>query len=251
MVVSTPVLATKLFAPARRPQLVARPRLAEQLDTTLDAGHRLTLVSAPAGFGKTTLLSDWLTHLDQRQPHTRVGWLSLDDGDNDLTRLLTHLVAALDGVGLDVDTAVLESLHTASTSAALTALVNDVARAGEHAPEQQWILVLDDYHAIEAPDVHEAVTFLLDHLPDHLHLVIATRSDPPLPLARLRSRGQLTEVRAADLRFTPAEAREFLNRVMGLDLTAADVRRARRAHRRLDRRPAARRALPARHPGAR
>ena len=217
------MLATKLFAPTRRPQLVARPRLAEQLDTTLDAGHRLTLVSAPAGFGKTTLLSDWLTHLDERRTHTRVGWLSLDDGDNDLTRLLTHLVAALHGVGLEVDTAVLESLHTDSTSAALTALVNDVARGSEHAPENQWILVLDDYHVIGAPEVHEAVTFLLDHLPDHLHLLMATRSDPPLPLARLRSRGQLTEVRAADLRFTAAESREFLNRVMGLDLTAADV----------------------------
>jgi LuxR family transcriptional regulator, maltose regulon positive regulatory protein len=202
-VVSTPVLATKLFAPARRPQLVARPRLAEQLDITLDASHRLTLVSAPAGFGKTTLLSEWLTHVDQRQAHTLVAWLSLDDGDNDLVRLLTHLVAALHSVGLDVNTAVLESLHTASTSAALTALVNDVSRASEHAPEKQWILVLDDYHAIGASEAHEAVTFLLDHLPDHLHLVIATRSDPPLPLARLRSRGQLTEVRAADLRFNP------------------------------------------------
>ncbi|MDX6239652.1 MAG: hypothetical protein QOG10_4467 [Kribbellaceae bacterium] len=221
--VSTPVLATKLFAPARRPQLVARPRLIRQLDTTLDAGHRLTLVSAPAGFGKTTVLGDWLAHLDQGRSKTRVGWLSLDDGDNDLTRLLTHLVAALHSVGLDVDTTVSEYPHTAGTSTALTVLVNDVARAREQAPGQQWVLVLDDYHAIGASEVHEAVTFLLDHLPDHLHLVMATRSDPPLPLARLRSRGQLTEVRAADLRFTPSEAREFLNRAMGLDLTAADV----------------------------
>ena len=220
---STPVLATKLFAPTRRPQLIARPRLTEQLDTTLDTGHRLTLVSAPAGFGKTTALSDWLADLVQRESPARVGWLSLDGGDNDLTRLLTHLVAALDSVGLTVDTAVLESLHTASSASALTALVNDVTRAGERAPGEQWILVLDDYHAIEASEVHEAVTFLVDHLPDPLHLVMATRSDPPLPLARLRSRGQLTEVRAADLRFTPAEAREFLNRAMGLDLTAADV----------------------------
>ena len=223
MVVSSPVLATKLFAPAPRAQLVARPRLVEQLDTTLDASHRLTLVSAPAGFGKTTELSDWLTHLDQRQTQTRVGWLSLDDGDNDVTRLLTHVVAALQGVGLDGDPAVLESLHAASTTSVLTAIVNDVATASEHAPGEHWILVLDDYHVISASDVHEAVTFLLDHLPGQLHLVIATRSDPPLPLARLRSRGQLTEVRAADLRFTTDEAREFLNRVMGLDLTAADV----------------------------
>ncbi|MEN3267226.1 LuxR C-terminal-related transcriptional regulator [Pseudonocardia sp.] len=220
---STPVLATKLFAPARRPQLVARPRLAEQLDTTLEAGHRLTLVSAPAGFGKTTVLGDWLTHLDQRQAHPQVGWLSLDDGDNDLTRFLTHLVAALRNAALDLDSSILESVGTASVPAVLTALVNDVSRAGEDAPGQQWVLVLDDYHAVGASEVHEAVTFLLDHLPDHLHLVLATRSDPPLPLAGLRSRGQLAEVRAADLRFTASEAREFLNRAMGLDLTPADV----------------------------
>ena len=220
---SSPVLATKLFVPARRSQLVARPRVAERLDSTLDAGHRLTLVSAPAGFGKTTLLSDWLTDLDQRQEDTRVGWLSLDDGDNDLTRFVAHLVAALQSAELDVDAAVLESLSAASAAAALTPLVNDLARAGQQEPGTQWIVVLDDYHVIGASEVHEAVTFLLDHLPDHLHLVMATRSDPPLPLARLRSRGQLTELRAADLRFTPAEAREFLNQVMGLELTAADV----------------------------
>ena len=219
--VSTAVLATKLFAPAPRPQLVARPRVAERLDTTLDAGHRLTLVSAPAGFGKTTLLSDWLADLDQRR--TRIGWLSLDDGDNDLARFLAHLVAALQSAGLDVDAGVLDSLTAASAAAAMTSLVNDVARAGHHEPGKQWIVVLDDYHAIAASEVHEAVTFLLDHLPDHLHLVMATRSDPPLPLARLRSRGQLSELRAADLRFTESEAREFLNRVMGLELTAADV----------------------------
>jgi LuxR family maltose regulon positive regulatory protein len=217
------VLATKLFAPSRRQQLVARARLVEQLDTTLDASQRLTLVSAPAGFGKTTLLSDWIAHLDQRQTHTRVGWVSLDAGDNDLTRLLTHVVAALQHIGLDIEAGVLEALHTASTSAALTALVNDVTRAGEEASAQEWVLVLDDYHAIEAPEVHEAVAFLLDHFPNHLHLVVATRSDPPLALARLRSRGQLMEVRAADLRFTEPEAQQFLNQVMGLDLTAADV----------------------------
>jgi LuxR family maltose regulon positive regulatory protein len=220
--VSTPVLATKLFAPTRRPQFVVRARLAERLDTTLEAGHRLTLVSAPPGFGKTTVLGDWVAHLEERQTPARVAWLSLDDGDNDPTRLLTHLVAALHRAGLDLDTAVLESLETDST-AALTALVNDVIRAGAHAPGTRWSLVLDDYHAIEDARVHEAVAFLLDHLPDQLHLVIATRADPPLPLARIRSRGQLTEVRAADLRFTQSEAREFLNQVMGLDLSAADV----------------------------
>ncbi|GIF49414.1 LuxR family maltose regulon positive regulatory protein [Asanoa ferruginea] len=210
---STPVLATKLFAPARRARLVARPRVTEGLGSTLDPGHRLTLVSAPAGFGKTTLLGDWLADLAQRHPHTRAGWLSLDDGDNDLPRFLAHLVAAMQRAGLDVE----------PPTADLTPLVNDIVHAGARDSDKHWVLVLDDYHAIGAAEVHEAVTFLLDHLPDRLHLIIATRADPPLPLARLRTRGQLTEVRAADLRFTASEARDFLNGVMGLELTAADV----------------------------
>ncbi|GIF63212.1 helix-turn-helix transcriptional regulator [Asanoa ishikariensis] len=201
------VLATKLFAPARRARLVARPRVTQRLDATLDAGNRLTLVSAPAGFGKTTVLGDWLAGLEQQ-----VGWLSLDDGDNDPARFLAHLLAALARAGLDVDAAITD----------LTSLVNDIVRAGAE-QGARWIVVLDDYHCIVAAEVHESVTFLLDHLPHQVRLVIATRADPPLPLARLRSRGQLTEVRAADLRFTPAEAGEFLNRVMALDLTAGDV----------------------------
>ena len=152
-----------------------------------------------------------------------VGWLSLDDGDNDLRRFLVHLVAALQEAALDVDEAVLDSLSTGSATDALTSLINDIARAGRHQPDQRWVVVLDDYHAIEAPEVHEAMTFLLDHLPDHLHLIMATRFDPPLPLARMRTRAQLIELRAADLRFTTAEAREFLNRVMELELTDGDV----------------------------
>jgi LuxR family maltose regulon positive regulatory protein len=215
--VSTPVLATKLFPPTRRSELVARPRLADRLDSTLNRGHRLTLVSAPAGFGKTTLLSDWATSQE------RVGWLSLDEGDNALPRFLAHLWAALSGIGLDMDPAALEALVAAPTSATLTAVVNELVRAGRHRPDSHWLLVLDDYHVIDAPEVHEAMTFLLDHVPDHLHLLVATRSDPPLPLSRLRSRGQLTEVRAADLRFALTEAREFLNEVMGLHLTEGDV----------------------------
>jgi LuxR family maltose regulon positive regulatory protein len=213
--VSTPVLATKLFAPARRARLVARPRLVERLGATLDAGHRLTLVSAPAGFGKTTVLGDWITDAGD----ARVGWLSLDEGDNDPTRFVIHLVAALRSAGLDVGAPDADPVSGGS----LTPLVNDLARAAELEPGARWILVLDDYHVIGAPQVHETVGFLLDHGPHRLHLVVATRADPPLPLARLRSRGQLVEVRAADLRFTAAEALEFLNRVMGLELAAADV----------------------------
>ncbi|MGZ5403984.1 MAG: LuxR C-terminal-related transcriptional regulator [Nocardioides sp.] len=211
-----PVLATKLFAPIRRPQYIARPRLVERLDTTLEAGNRLTLVSAPAGFGKTTMLGEWLTHLSSRPQETHVAWLSLDAGDNDLPRLLSHLAAALRGVGIDID-ADLDS------SVVLTAIVNDVARAAAATPGTHWVLALDDYHVITSSDVHAAATFLLDHTPPQLHLLVATRSDPPLPLPRLRSRGDLTEVRAADLRFTRPEAREFLTAGMGLDLSAADV----------------------------
>ena len=217
------MLATKLFAPPLRRQLVARPRLVEQLDATLEAGHRLTVVSAPPGFGKTTLLSDWLRRHDPSRTDVRVAWLSLDDDDNDLPRFLRHVVAALRDMGLDVAQGVAESTATTAVSATLTTLVNDVAAADEDVPGRRWILVLDDYHTIGSAAVHQAVTFLLDHLPAGLHLVMATRSDPPLPLARLRARGHLAEVRAADLRFTPAEARDFLNRVMGLDLSPADV----------------------------
>ena len=211
------MLATKLFPPTRRSELVARPRLAARLDSSLNRDHRLTLVSAPAGFGKTTLLSDWATSQE------RVGWLSLDEGDNALPRFLAHLWAALSGVGLDMDPAALDALAAAPTSVALTTVVNELVRAGQQRPDSQWLLVLDDYHVIEAPEVHEAMTFLLDHGPDQLHLLVATRSDPPLPLSRLRSRGQLTEVRAEDLRFAPAEAREFLNEMMGLHLAEGDV----------------------------
>ncbi len=217
------MLATKLFAPARRPQAVERTRLVEMLDAGFAPGHRLTLVSAPAGFGKTTALSDWVAQLRQRHPLARAGWVSLDAGDNDLTRLLTHLVAAWAHLGIELEaTTALRPLPD-NPSAVLTALVNAVAEAAEEAPGMQSILVLDDYHVITSPEVHEATTFLLEHLPDQLHLTIATRADPPLPLARLRSRGQLTEVRGADLRFTSDEAQRFLNQAMGLDLDAADV----------------------------
>jgi ATP/maltotriose-dependent transcriptional regulator MalT len=162
--VSTPVLATKLFPPTRRSELVARPWLADRLDSTLNRGHRLTLVSAPAGFGKTTLLSDWATSRE------RVGWLSLDEGDNALPRFLAHLWAALSGIGLDMDPATVDALAAAPTSATLTAVVNELVRAGRQRPDSHWLLVLDDYHVIEAPEVHEAMTFLVDHVPDHLHL---------------------------------------------------------------------------------
>ena len=242
------MLATKLFAPARRSQAVARTRLAAQLDATLEPGHRLTLVSAPAGFGKTTVLSDWVAGVGERDPAAHTAWLSLDDADNDLTRLLTHLVASLGTAGVDLEAATVLDPLPGDVTVALTALVNALARAGEQEPGGHWVLVVDDYHVIIAPEVHEAMAFLLDHAPGQLHLMIATRADPPLPVARLRSRGQLVEVRGADLRFTPDEAQQFLTQAMGLDLDARRHRCPRGAHRGLDRGAPARRAVVAGHP---
>lgn len=217
------MLATKLFVPTRRERVVGRSRLIEQLDRSLADDHRLTLVAAPAGFGKTTMLGGWLDSLARRRRDVGAAWLSLDSGDNDLSRLLRHLAAALQRCGLDVDVAAAETQAPLDGADAVAALVNAVVRAGEQAPERHWLVVLDDYHVIEAHAVHEALELLLDHLPRQLHLVVSTRADPPLPVARSRTRGQLVELRAADLRFTPEEAGEFLEHVMGLDLTVADV----------------------------
>jgi len=224
----TPLLATKLHIPPARSNLVPRPRLLQRLDVGLQPGHRLILVSAPAGFGKTTLLSAWIAGC---APRTRFAWLSLDQGDNDPTRFLIYLVVALQTIESDLGQGVLAALQSpgaVNVEAVLTTLLNDIvnlsdnlaARAG-----QRLVLVLDDYHVIESQAIDQALTFLLRHMPPQrgMHLVIATREDPRLPLARLRVRGQLTELRVTDLRFAPAEAAEFLNQVMGLDLSEQDV----------------------------
>ncbi|MFM8320872.1 MAG: LuxR C-terminal-related transcriptional regulator [Chloroflexota bacterium] len=210
------LLVTKLYTPAPRPGMVPRPRLLEQLNAGLAAGHTLTLISASAGFGKTTLLSEWLA--DCGRP---AAWLSLDEGDNDPARFVTYLVAALQTMGANIGAgalAVLQSPQPPPLEAMLTPLLNDLTTL-----TNPFILVLEDYHVIDAAAVAQALAFLVERLPPQAHLVIATREDPPLPLARLRARGRLSEVRAADLRFTPAEAAEFLNRVMGLDLSDADT----------------------------
>ncbi len=230
---SAPILATKLYIPPPRPKVVPRPRLIERLNEGLSAGHKLTLISAPAGFGKTTLVSEWIAGCEQGASQGRVAWQSLDAGDSDPTRFLAYLVAALQtifaGVGAGV-LAALQSPQPPPIEALLPVLLNEIA-----ALRQEFILVLDDYHlvdakpfgapaAVDAPaSVDGALTFLLEHQPPQMRLVIATREDPQLPLARLRGRGQMTELRAADLRFTPAEAAGFLNQVMALDLSAADI----------------------------
>jgi LuxR family transcriptional regulator, maltose regulon positive regulatory protein len=234
---STPLLATKLYIPPPRPKVVLRPRLIERLNEGLH--RKLTLISAPAGFGKTTLVSAWLTKWRIENEETRksdrddnsqcsmlnaqfqVAWLSLDEAENDPARFLAYLVAALQTIAPTIGAgvlAVLQSPQPPPIEAILTTLLNDIAAREDH-----FILVLDDYHLIDSRPVDAALTFLLEHLPPQMHLVIATREDPQLPLARLRVRSQLTELRAADLRFTPDEAAAFLNQGMGLKLSTEDI----------------------------
>jgi LuxR family transcriptional regulator, maltose regulon positive regulatory protein len=211
---SAPILATKLYIPSPRPNVVLRPRLIERLNEGLH--RKLTLISAPAGFGKTTLVSEWVADCERR-----VAWLSLDEGDNDPTRFLAYLVAALQTITANIGGSVLGMLQSPQPpppEAILTALLNEITTIRDN-----FALVLDDYHVIDAEPVDKALTFLLEHLPPQVHLVITTREDPNLPLARLRVRGQMTELRATDLRFTLSEAAGFLNQVMGLNLSAENI----------------------------
>jgi LuxR family maltose regulon positive regulatory protein len=218
------LLATKLFIPPTRPELVHRPRLIERLNASARPNCKLTLISTPAGFGKTTLISEWVQTVDGATPPITIAWLSLDEGDNDPARFLAYLIAALnqaEGGEAEIGKGSLSMLHSPQqppAKAVLTPLINEIATISD-----RMILVLDDYHAIESSQVDEALAFLLENLPPQLHLVIVTREDPRLPLSRLRVRGQLTELRAADLRFTSSEAAEFLNQVMGLDLSTQDI----------------------------
>ncbi len=210
------LLTTKLYIPQPRPNLVPRPNLIQYLGEGLHLGRKLTLVSAPAGFGKTTLVSEWVAGCERP-----VAWLSLDEGDNNLTRFLAYLVAALQPIAANIGEGALGMLQSPQpppTETILTVLINEIA-----ALPGRIILVLDDYHLIDAQPIHNALAFALDHLPPQMHLVIATREDPHLPLARLRARGQLTELRAADLRFAPDEAATFLNLMMGLSLSAEEI----------------------------
>lgn len=208
------LLSTKFFVPRPRSNLVTRPRLIERLNTGLD--KKLTLIAAPAGFGKTTLLSEWIP----KSPR-RVTWLSLDEGDNDATRLWAYFIASMQALRSDLGDsalALLQSLQLPTITSILTALINDIAAFSD-----EFAVVLDDYHLIDSQPIHEGLTYLIAHMPANMHLVITTRIDPPLPLARLRARDQLTELRANDLRFSAEEAAEFLNQVMGLNLSAKEV----------------------------
>jgi len=226
---ATPLLKTKLYAPPVRFGLVSRLRLIERLNEGLRAGHRLTLLSAPAGFGKTTLLSDWAAAC-----HRPVAWVSLDEGDDDPIRFWSYVVAALRTAQPDTGAMALAALQTsrgrrlstvspsrngaAWIDALLTGLINDLVECPD-----PLVLVLDDLHLITGRQNHNALVFLVDSLPPQVHLVCATRTDPPWPLARMRARGELTELRARELRFTLDEARTFLNEAHALALSAEDV----------------------------
>ncbi len=211
---STPLLVTKLYVPPPRPKAIPRPHLTGRLKEGLH--RKLTLISAPAGFGKTTLVSEWVAGAGRP-----TAWLSLDDADSDPARFLAYLVAALRTIVPNIGEGLLSALQSPQPppiESMLTVLLNELATVPDN-----FILVLDDYHLIDAKPIDNALAFLLEHQPPRMRLVIATREDPQLPLARLRSRGQLTELRAADLRFTPSEAAEFLNPVIGVTLSAADI----------------------------
>ena len=211
-----PIIATKLYVPKPRRDLVARPRLLERLHRGGES--RLTLLSAPAGFGKTTLLAEWLggTPGEDRA----VAWLSLDPSDNEPSSFWTYVVTALQTAVPGVGSGVLELIASSPlpTDLVLTTLLNELTAA----PGEVW-LVLDDYHLVDSHDVRDGMTFLVEHLPPHVHVVLSTRADPDLPLSRWRVRGELVEIRAADLRFTSDEAATYLNEATGLHLAAEDV----------------------------
>ena len=214
-----PLVSTKVRPSQSRPVLVARPHLIEELDP--EAGRRLTLVSAPAGFGKTTLVGEWSE--ERADEGHRVAWLSLDGGDNDPVRFLFYLVASLRrGTGEErFGEAILSAFRSPEPpriEALTAAFVNEVA-----AIPGGLDLVLDDYHLIDSEDVHRIVSFVLERLPKGAHLVVSGRANPPLPLARLRARGQMAELGAAELAFTEDEAGAFLKGVMGLDLSVEDI----------------------------
>jgi LuxR family maltose regulon positive regulatory protein len=213
------LLQTKFFVPTPRRSIVQRARLRQRLEAVLAA--KLTLIAAPAGFGKTTVVADWLASRAPDGPV--VAWLSLDQGDDDPASFWTYLVAALHAglpaVGASA-LAVLQSAQPPRIEAVLTTLLNELGTVRDNV-----VLVLDDYHLIDTPDIHAGMAYLIDHLPPSTHLVVASRIDPRLPLPRLPARGELLEIRATDLRFTPDEAADYFNDVMALNLTAHDVAR--------------------------
>ncbi len=224
---SIPILKTKLYVPQPRPNLVSRPRLLQRLEEGLS--YKVTLISAPAGFGKTTLLCDWVN-----QSENAFAWLSLDEGDNDLSHFWSYAIAAIQSIYPGIAESSLARLQSSGFSGTgqkteiedlLIELINDIVSQTieGRAAVEDFFFVLDDYHLITTQAIHDSLLFLLDNLPVKMHLIISTRSDPPLQIPRLRVRGHLIELRVLDLLFTPDEAAAFLNVVMGLELTSEEI----------------------------
>ncbi len=237
-----PLLETKLYLPKLRPDVVARPRLSERL--CRGAESKLTLISAPAGFGKTTLLTEWLA----ATPERAVACFHWTRRTADPATFWTYVISALQTVVPGVGASALPLLQSADSpiEPVLTIVINELG-----AVPHDVAIVLDDYHVVESPDIEEGMIFLLEHLPSQVHVVIATRADPRLPLARLRARGELVEVRAADLRFSPRRSSDVPQRGGRSRLDRRERRNLRRAHRGLDRGAAARRTINARTSGRR
>ena len=209
------LLATKLYTPPPRPELVPRPRLLQRLDEGLEPGVRLVLVSAPAGYGKTTLVSNWL-----RESHVDAAWLSLDEGDNDPIRFLQYLGAALQTIvpALQVIPPIMQGIQRLPPGTMINTVINDIA--GYATP---FVLALDDFHSIHTPAILEMLASLLEHMPPQMHLILLSRTDPAVPLSRLRARGQMIDIRADQLQFIANETALFLNGVMDLNLSTEDV----------------------------
>ena len=212
----SPLIKTKLLIPRPRQRLVSRPALLERLSDGL-AG-RLTLISASSGYGKTTLIAEWIAERGQDTP---LAWVSLDQGDNDLAHFFSYLIAALqnvqDGLGQDSH-AVMQGAQNSSHSSIMSLLINELASV-----PYDFALVLEDYHVIVTHEIQQMMVFILEHLPPQMHLVILTRADPPFALARLRAKGELIEIREKDLRFTPDYTAVFLRDLAGLNLSGANV----------------------------
>ena len=200
------ILTTKLYVPPLQPSLVRRPHLIKKLNSGQEG--KLTLVSAPAGFGKSTLISSWIHQLDQP-----AAWISLDHGDNNPSRFLEYFTIALQKIEAEIGEGILSALqssHPPKTDVPLTSLLNEIAEM-----TQPFVIVLDDYHVVTEPIIQEVLNFILENQPPKMHIVISSRADPSWPLARLRARDELTEIRTRDLRFTTDEAASFLNDVKG------------------------------------
>ena len=207
------LLSTKLRIPPARPTLVSRSGLVADLEEGLHASHSLTLVSAPAGFGKTTLIREWISASDRP-----VAWISIDEGDNDPASFLNYMTAALNQIDDRVGQTVLQSQQRATPQELITVLINDLTNA-----DSNLLLVLDDYHFISAFDVHDLLAYFIENQPPGCHVVVGTREDPPLPLARMRARDQVTEIRESALRFTSEETAAFLNQTMNLNLSPESI----------------------------